>query len=606
MTIDPKMIRNIAIIAHVDHGKTTLVDHLLRQAGTFRENQHVAERLMDSMDLEKERGITIAAKNASFNYNGYKINIVDTPGHSDFGGEVERILNMVDGAIILCDASEGPLPQTRFVLKKALEQNLKVMVCINKIDRADARIQEVHNEIFDLFIDLDATEEQCDFHTVYAIAREGMATLDPNVKTKDLKVLFDAIVELVPPPKIVENSPLQIMVSNISYNDYVGRLAIGRVRAGTIKVGDEVICIQEHAQKKVKVSALFQYFVNSQVPVQEVGAGDIAIVAGLEDFTIGDTITSATDPKPLPRIAVEEPTVGMLFTVNNGPFAGMEGKQITSRKILERLEKELLHNVAIRVEKTANTDSFKVVGRGELQLAVLIEQMRREGFELLVSKPQVIFKQEGTKKLEPMELAVIDIEDAYVGAVTEKLGTRKGVMTNMVQKGTGRTRLEFRIPSRGLIGYRSEFLTDTRGTGLLNTQFDGWDDFRGEISNRINGSMISDRKGMATAYAIWNLQERGIMFVAHGQDVYDGMIVGEHAKDNNLEVNITREKKLTNVRASGSDEAIRLVPVKPMSLEKAMEWIKDDELIEVTPKTIRLRCKELDPHKRKTSSRDAD
>ena len=606
MTFDPKMIRNIAIIAHVDHGKTTLVDHLLKQAGTFRDNQHVAERLMDSMDLEKERGITIAAKNASFNYKGYKINIVDTPGHSDFGGEVERILNMVDGAIILCDASEGPLPQTRFVLKKALEQNLKVMVCINKIDRADARIQEVHNEIFDLFIDLDATEEQCDFHTVYAIAREGMATLDPNVKTKDLTVLFDAIVELVPPPKIVENSPLQIMVSNISYNDYVGRLAIGRVRAGSIKVGDDVICIQEHQQKKVKVSALFQYHVNSQVPVQEVGAGDIAIVAGLEDFTIGDTITSATDPKPLPRIAVEEPTVGMLFSVNNGPFAGMDGKQITSRKILERLEKELLHNVAIRVEKTANTDSFKVVGRGELQLAVLIEQMRREGFELLVSKPQVIFKQDGAKKLEPMELAVIDIEDAYVGAVTEKLGTRKGVMTNMVQKGSGRTRLEFRIPSRGLIGYRSEFLTDTRGTGLLNTQFDGWDDYRGEISSRINGSMISDRKGMATAYAIWNLQERGVMFVAHGQDVYDGMIVGEHAKDNNLEVNVTREKKLTNVRASGSDEAIRLVPVKPMSLEKAMEWIKDDELIEVTPKQIRLRCKELDPHKRKTSSRDSD
>jgi GTP-binding protein len=605
-TVDPKMIRNIAIIAHVDHGKTTLVDHLIKQAGTFRENQQVAERLMDSMDLEKERGITIAAKNASFNYKGYKINIVDTPGHSDFGGEVERILNMVDGAILLCDASEGPLPQTRFVLKKALEQNLKVMVCINKIDRPDARIQEVHNEIFDLFIDLDATEEQCDFHTVYAIAREGMATLDPNKKTDNLQVLYDAIVDLVPPPKIEENSPLQIMVSNIGYNDYVGRLAIGRVRAGKIKVGDDVICVQENAQKKVKVSALFQYHVNSQVPVQEVGAGDIAIVAGMEDFTIGDTITSATDPKPLPRIRVDEPTVGMLFSVNNGPFAGQDGKNVTSRKILERLEKELLHNVAIRVEKTNNTDSFKVIGRGELQLAVLIEQMRREGFELLVSKPQVIFKQDGARKLEPMEIAVIDIEDPYVGAVTEKMGLRKGIMTNMAQKGTGRTRLEFRIPSRGLIGYRSEFLTDTRGTGLLNTQFDGWDDFRGEISSRMNGSMISDRKGMATAYAIWNLQERGVMFVVHGQDVYDGMIVGEHAKDNNLEVNITREKKLTNVRASGSDEAIRLVPVKPMTLEKAMEWIKDDELIEVTPKHIRLRCKELDPHKRKTATRAED
>ncbi|MFN8791173.1 MAG: translational GTPase TypA [Bdellovibrionales bacterium] len=606
MTVDPKMIRNIAIIAHVDHGKTTLVDHLIKQAGTFRDNQQVEERLMDSMDLEKERGITIAAKNASFNYKGFKINIVDTPGHSDFGGEVERILNMVDGAILLCDASEGPLPQTRFVLKKALEQNLKVIVCINKIDRPDARIQEVHNEIFDLFIDLDATEEQCDFHTVYAIAREGMATLDHEKRTENLEVLYDAIVNLVPPPKIEENSPLQIMVSNISYNDYVGRLAIGRVRAGKIRVGDEVLVVQEKAQKKVKVSALFQYHVNSQIPVQEVGAGDIAIVAGMEDFTIGDTITSSTEPRPLPRIRVEEPTVGMVFSVNNGPFAGQDGKNVTSRKILERLEKELLHNVAIRVEKTSSTDAFKVIGRGELQLAVLIEQMRREGFELLVSKPQVIFKTEDGKRLEPMEIAVIDIEDAYVGAVTEKMGLRKGVMTNMVQKGSGRTRLEFRIPSRGLIGYRSEFLTDTRGTGLLNTQFDGWDDYRGEISSRVNGSMISDRKGMATAYAIWNLQERGVMFVTHGQDVYEGMIVGEHAKDNNLEVNITREKKLTNVRASGSDEAIRLVPVKPMTLEKAMEWIRDDELIEVTPKTIRLRCRELDPHKRGRAAKDTE
>ncbi len=606
MTVDPKMIRNIAIIAHVDHGKTTLVDHLIKQAGTFRENQQVEERMMDSMDLERERGITIAAKNASFQYKGYKINIVDTPGHSDFGGEVERILNMVDGAILLCDASEGPLPQTRFVLKKALEQNLKVIVCINKIDRADARIQEVHNEIFDLFIDLDATEEQCDFKTIYAIAREGMATLDPDKKTQSLEVLYDAIVDLVPPPQVEENHPLQIMVSNIGYNEYVGRLAIGRVRAGKIRLGDDVLCIQENAQKKVKVSALFQYHVNSQIPVEEAAAGDIAIVAGMEDFTIGDTITSATDPRPLPRIRVEEPTVGMVFSVNNGPFAGMDGKNVTSRKILERLEKELLHNVALRVEPTSSTDAFKVVGRGELQLAVLIEQMRREGFELLVSKPQVIFKQEDGRKLEPMEIAVIDIEDAYVGAVTEKMGLRKGVMTNMVQKGTGRTRLEFRIPSRGLIGYRSEFLTDTRGTGLLNTQFDGWDDYRGEISSRMTGSMISDRKGMATAYAIWNLQERGQMMVTHGQEVYEGMIVGEHAKENNLEVNITREKKLTNVRASGSDEAIRLVPVKPMTLEKAMEWIKDDELIEVTPKAIRLRCRELDPHKRSRASKDVE
>ena len=601
--INAEKIRNIAIIAHVDHGKTTLVDHLIKQAGTFRDNQQVEERLMDSMDLEKERGITIAAKNASFNYKDFKINIVDTPGHSDFGGEVERILNMVDGCILLVDASEGPLPQTRFVLKKALEQNLKVIVCVNKIDRSDARIQEVHNEVFDLFIDLDATEEQCDFHTVFAIAREGMATLDPNKRTNNLEVLYEAIINLVPPPKVEQNAPLQMMVSNIGYNNFVGRLAIGRLRAGKIKVGDDVLVVQEKGQKKLKVSALFQYHVNSQVQVQEVGAGDIAVVAGMEDFTIGDTLTDPLDPRPLTRIAVEEPTVGMIFSVNNGAFAGQDGKNVTSRKILERLEKELLHNVAIRVEKTEATDAFKVIGRGELQLGVLIEQMRREGFELLVSKPQVIFKNIDGKKMEPMELAVIDIEDAYVGAVTEKLGKRKGIMINMVQKGSGRTRLEFRIPSRGLIGYRSEFLTDTRGTGLLNTQFDGWDEYKGEIASRTTGAMISDRKGQATAFAIWNLQERGVMFVVHGQDVYDGMIVGEHAKENDLEVNITREKKLTNVRASGSDEAIRLVPVKPMTLEAAMEWIKDSELIEVTPNHIRLRCRELDPHKRSRAAK---
>ena len=599
MGFEPKKIRNIAIIAHVDHGKTTLVDHLMKQAtGTFRDNEHVDERLMDSMDLEKERGITIAAKNASFFYKDFKINIVYTPGHSDFGGEVERILNMVDGAILLVDASEGPLPQTRFVLKKALEQNIRVIVCVNKIDRSDARIQEVLNEVFDLMIDLDASEEQTEFVPVFAIAREGMATLDPAVKTTSLEVLYEKIINEVPPPKVVEDQPLQLMVSNISYNSFVGRLAIGRMRSGSIKVGDEVMCMQENTQKKVKVSALFQYRVNQQVPVTEIAAGDIAIIAGLEDFGIGDTITSAVDPRPLPRIRVEEPTVGMIFSVNDGPFGGRDGKNVTSRKILERLEKEMLHNVALRLEKTSTNESFKVVGRGELQLAVLIEQMRREGFELCVSKPQVIFKDVDGKKLEPFEVAIVDIEDAYTGVVTEKMGIRKGVMMNMNNKGSGRTRLEFRIPSRGLIGYRSEFLTDTRGTGLLNTQFDGWDDYRGEITARNTGAMISDRQGMATAYAIWNLQERGRMFVQHGFDVYNGMIVGEHAKENDLEVNITREKKLTNVRASGSDEAIRLVPVKPMTLEQAMEWINDDELIEVTPNHIRLRCRALDPHKR--------
>lgn len=604
---DPKKIRNIAIIAHVDHGKTTLVDHLIRQAGTFRDNEHVEERLMDSMDLERERGITIAAKNASFIYKDIKVNIVDTPGHSDFGGEVERILNMVDGAILLCDASEGPLPQTRFVLKKALEQNLKVIVCINKIDRADARIQEVHNELFDLFIDLDATEEQCDFHTIYAIAREGMATLDPNVKTNSLEALYEAIINLVPPPKTEEGQPLQLMVSNLSYNPFVGRLAIGRMRSGQIKVGDEVLCMQDHGvNKKVKVSALFQYKVNNQVPVQEIGAGDIAIVAGIEDFSIGDTITSATEPKALPRIRVEEPTVGMIFSVNDGPFGGREGKQVTSRKILERLEKELLHNVAIRMEKTDNSDSFKVIGRGEMQLGVLIEQMRREGFELCVSKPQVIFRTENGVRKEPFEVATIDIEDAYTGIVTEKIGMRKGIMQNMTSKGSGRTRLEFRIPARGLIGYRSEFLTDTRGTGLLNTQYDGYDDYRGEISARVNGSMISDRQGVATTYAIFNLQERGKMFVLPTQEVYMGMVIGEHAKENDLEVNIVREKKLTNVRNTGAEEKLTLVPVRAMSLEKAMEWISDDELIEVTPSNIRIRCRQLDPNKRKNKSSSSE
>jgi GTP-binding protein len=603
---DPTKIRNIAIIAHVDHGKTTLVDYLIKQAGTFRENEHVAERLMDSMDLEKERGITIAAKNASFQYKDYKINIVDTPGHSDFGGEVERVLNMVDGAILLVDASEGPLPQTRFVLKKALEQNIKVMVCINKIDRSDARIQEVHNEIFDLFIDLEATEEQADFTTIYAIAREGMATMDPNVKTKDLTCMYDKIIELVPAPKVDRTAPLQILVSNISYSTFVGRLAIGRVRAGQIKVGDDVVCTMESGNKKMKVSALFQYHVNQPVQVQEIGAGDIAIVAGLEDFSIGDTITSATQPTPLPRIRVEEPTVGAIFSVNNGPFAGLDGKKVTSRQILERLEKELLHNVAIRMERTDSNESFKVIGRGELQLGVLVEQMRREGFELCVSKPQVIFKKTDGKLLEPFEMATIDIEDSYVGVVTEKMGIRKGVMTNMKTNGSGRTRLEFRVPARGLIGYRSEFLTDTRGTGLLNTQYDGYDDYRGDITARENGSMISDRKGVAVAYALWGLQERGRMFVHPQTEVYEGMVVGEHAKENDLVVNACREKKLTNVRASGSDEAIRLVPVKLMTLEQAMEWISDDELIEVTPSHIRIRCRELDPHKRKRKSSSDD
>lgn len=601
--ITPDKIRNIAIIAHVDHGKTTLVDHLLRQSGLFRSNEQVAERVMDSMDLEKERGITIAAKNCSFIYNGYRINIVDTPGHADFGGEVERALTMVDGVFLLVDASEGPLPQTRFVLKKALELELKVIVCINKIDRPDARVNEVLNEVFDLFIDLDATEEQADFPVVYAVAREGYATLDPEVKTDSLAIMYDWIINKFPAPKFDQKAPLQMMVANIDYNDYVGRLGIGRVRNGVIRIGDEVlVCHEENRTQKTRVSALFRYEGLKQVPAKEISAGDIAILAGFEEINIGDSVVSPTEPKPLPRLVVEEPTVAVTFSVNDGPFAGLEGKQVTSRKILERLERELLHNVAIRMEPTNSPETFKVFGRGELQLGVLVEQMRREGFELVVGKPQVVFKMEDGVKKEPMENVVVDVAEQYTGVVTEKLGRRKGIMMNMSNKGSGRVRLEFLIPARGLIGYRSEFLTDTRGTGLLNTHFAGYDAYKGELVHRMNGAMIADRKGSATAYALWYLEERGRHFIVPGTECYDGMIIGEHAKENDLVVNVSREKKLTNVRASGSDEAIKLTPIKPLTLEQAMEWINDDECVEVTPKSIRIRCRELDPHKRKRAA----
>lgn len=592
-------IRNIAIIAHVDHGKTTLVDHLLKQSGTFRENSDVDERFMDSMDLEKERGITIAAKNASFIYKDIKVNIVDTPGHSDFGGEVERILDMVDGAILLVDASEGPLPQTRFVLQKALKKDIKIIVCINKIDRGDARIDEVHNEIFDLFIELDATEEQADFDVIYAIGKDGIATTDPDNLTENLEPLFDWIVEKIPSPRVETEGPLQMLVSNIDYDDYVGRLAIGRVRSGSIKLGQDILVCHENENKRIKVSTLFQYQDSRKVKTETISAGDIAIVAGFEKIFIGDSLTEVDNPQPLERIAVDEPTVAVILSVNDGPFAGLEGKQVTSRKIKERLEKELLYNVAIRVEPTDSPDKFKVLGRGELQLSVLFEQMRREGFELLVSKPQVLFKKEDGKTLEPMEMAVIDVEQDYLGSVTQKLGQRKGVLLNIDNKGSGRTRAEFRIPARGLIGYRSEFLTDTRGTGLLNTYFDGYDEYRGEIESRRTGAIISDRKGVATPYAIFGLEERGSMFINPGTDVYTGMILGEANKATDLNVNICREKKLTNVRASGTDEGIKLTPPKKITLESALEWVKDDELIEVTPENIRLRCRELDPNKRK-------
>ncbi len=527
------------------------------------------------------------------------MNIVDTPGHSDFGGEVERILDMVDGAILLVDASEGPLPQTRFVLEKALKKNIKIIVCINKIDRPDARIDEVHNEIFDLFIDLDATEEQADFDTLYAIGKDGIATTNPNELTENLEVMFDWIIEKVPPPEADTEGPLQVLVANIDYDDYVGRLGIGRIRSGSIRLGQEILVCQEKGNKKIKVSGLFKYEDSRKVKVDQLHAGDIAIAAGFDEIFIGDTLTDPVNPKPMERIKVDEPTVAVIVSVNDSPFAGLEGKQVTSRKIKERLERELLYNVAIRVEDTDSPESFKVLGRGELQLSVLFEQMRREGFELLVSKPQVLMHKEDGVIKEPMEMAVIDVEQDYVGAVTQKMGERKGVLLNMNNKGSNRTRIEFRIPSRGLIGYRSEFLTDTRGTGLLNTYFDGYDDFRGEIEGRHTGAIISDRKGKATSYSINNIEDRGTFFISPGTEVYEGMIIGEANKSTDLNVNIVREKKLSNVRASGNDEGIKLTPPRRLTLEAALEWVKDNELIEITPKNIRLRCRELDPNKRK-------
>lgn len=559
---------------------------------------------MDSMDLERERGITISAKNASFVYNDIKVNIVDTPGHSDFGGEVERILDMVDGAILLVDASEGPLPQTRFVLKKALEKNLKLVVCINKIDRPDARADEVINEIFDLFIDLEANEDQADFDVIYAIAKDGVARTEIDGPETDFKVLFEWITNNFPAPDAQPEEPLSLLVSNIDYDDYVGRLAIGRIRSGVIKVGDELTQHTEEGKKRLKVSALFAFESSSKVKVPELKAGDIGVIAGFEHVNIGDSVT-AQEQEPLPRIRVDEPTVGVLLSVNDSPFAGLEGSQVTSRKIKERLEKELLHNVALRVEPTSTPETFKVVGRGELQLSILFEQMRREGFEMLISKPMVEVQMMDGEKKEPMEIAVVDVDETYVGAVTQKLGERKGVLINMTNKGYGRARAEFRIPSRGLIGYRSEFLTDTRGTGLLSTYFDGWDTYKGPLKGRNTGAIIADRKGVATPYALMQLEDRGRLFIKGGTQVYMGMVVGEANKGINLDVNVTKEKKLSNVRASGSDEAVKLSPIKPMTLEEALEWISDNELIEITPENIRIRCKEMDPNKRKSAEKKA-
>ncbi|MGQ9898290.1 MAG: translational GTPase TypA [Acidobacteriota bacterium] len=587
-------LRNVAIIAHVDHGKTTLVDALLRQSGTFRTHEKVSERVMDNLDLERERGITIMAKNTAVRYGDVKINIVDTPGHADFGGEVQRILKMVDGVILLVDASEGPLPQTRYVLSKALELNLKAIVVINKIDRPDARIQEVVNEVYDLFIDLDANEEQIEFPIVYTIGRDGIAKRQPEDDASDLRVLFEQIIETIPAPIDRRQEPLQVLVTNIGYDEYVGRLAIGRIVAGELVSGQAIsLCKRDGSVEKHRITQLYTFEGLKRVPCEQAAAGEIITVAGVPDINIGETIADVERPTALPLIQIDEPTISMVFGVNTSPFAGREGKYVTSRQIRERLEKELLGNVSIRVEDTDSPDAFKVTGRGELQLAILIEQMRREGYEIQVSKPEVVTRQEQGILKEPIELAVVDCPETFVGVVTEAMGRRRGVMTKMINHGTGRVRLEFEVPSRGLIGFRSEFLTDTKGTGLLNTMFLRWDTWLGPIPSRLNGVLVADRAGEATTYALYNLQERGEMFIKPGTPVYEGMIVGENSRENDLDVNVTREKKLTNMRASTADEGIRLVPARELALEQALEFIAEDELVEVTPKSIRLRKRVL-------------
>lgn len=590
-------LRNIALIAHVDHGKTTIVDGLLKQSGIFRLNEKVQERVMDSIDLERERGITIMAKNTAVEYRGVKINIVDTPGHADFGGEVERTLKMVDGVLLLVDASEGPLPQTRFVLKKALEFNLPPILVINKIDRSDARIQEVINEVYDLFIDLDATEKQLDFPIVYTNAKLGIAKLHPDEDAKDLRHLFELILTAVPPPEGDQDGPLKLLVTNIDYNDYVGRLAIGRIFSGSVRSGDWVAMIDAKGEAvKAKVTSLYGFQGLERVEVMEASAGDIVALAGMEGIGIGDTIADMQNPVSLPRIAVDEPTISMIFSVNTSPFAGREGRYVTSRNLRERLEKELLYNVSIRVD-FETTDSFRVMGRGELQLAILIEMIRREGYELSVSMPESITKDINGILHEPVELLVVDIPEEFIGVVTQQIGIRKGRMQKMNNHGQGRVRLEFRIPSRGLIGFRSQFLTDTRGTGLFNHLFDGYEPWYGTMTKRSTGALVADRPGKTTTYALHHLQSRGTLFVKENTPVYEGMVIGENSRENDLNVNVIKEKKLTNMRAAGSDDALLLVPPKILSLEQAIEFIREDELVEVTPSSVRIRKKILEPNR---------
>jgi GTP-binding protein len=592
-------IRNIAIIAHVDHGKTTLVDAMLRQSGTFRANEQVVERVMDSNELERERGITILSKNTAINFQDSKINIVDTPGHADFGGEVERALKMVDGVMLLVDAAEGPLPQTRYVLAKALEAKLKPIVVINKIDRPDARPKEVLDEIYDLFIDLDADESQLDFPVLYVVAKIGTATLDLDKPGVDLQPLFETIISTIPPATGDPEGTLQILVANLDYSDYLGRLAICRVFQGTLRTGEDVaISKRDGSLEKIRITKLFTFNGLKRTEITETTMGDIVAVAGVEDITIGETITSVEDPQPLPLITIDEPTIAIQFTVNNSPFAGREGQWVTSRNLRERLQKELLTNVSILVEKTESTDSFKVLGRGELQLSILIEMMRREGFELMVGRPEIVTKSVDGVVMEPVERLTIDVPDAYTGVVIEKLGPRKGEMIKMRNHGSGRVRMEFRVPSRGVIGLRSEMLTDTRGTIVMNSIFDGYMPYQGAIPQRPTGSIVSDRQGATTAYSLNGLQERGVLFVGPGVDVYEGMIVGEHSRGNDIDVNVVREKHLTNMRQSTADEGVRLVPYKTLNLEQAIEFVADDEMVEVTPKSLRLRKKILQANRR--------
>ncbi|PYM91166.1 MAG: translational GTPase TypA [Candidatus Rokuibacteriota bacterium] len=583
-------VRNIAIIAHVDHGKTTLVDAMLWQSGLFRQNESVPERIMDSIDLEREKGITIMAKNTAITYKGVRINIVDTPGHADFGSEVERTLTLVDGVLLLVDAAEGPLPQTRFVLKKALEAGLPPIVVVNKIDRSDARPPEVLDEIYDLFIDLEATEDQLEFPVLYTNARTGTATLRLAEPGRSLEPLFETILATVPPPRFEPDAGLQFRVAMLDWDDYVGRLLIGRIVNGRVRQAERVAVVhRDGSVEYAKVTVLYGYEGLKRTEIAEASAGDLVAIAGIEAIEIGETVADAETPRALPLIRIDEPTVSMLFSSNVSPFAGREGKYVTSTQLRDRLWRERRVNVGIRVEETDSPDTFRVSGRGELQLAILIEMMRREGFELEVGKPTIITRVENGQTLEPMEYLVIDIPEEYIGAVTQKIGPRRGAMAKMVNHGTGRVRLEYRIPARGLIGYRTEFLTDTRGTGLLNHLFDGWDVWQGDIAHRQNGALVSDRGGRTTAYAIDNLQARGVIFVSPGMDAYEGMIVGENARDNDLDVNITKEKKLTNMRASTSDEAVKLTPPHVMNLEQSLEWIREDELLEVTPKSLRLR-----------------